>query len=86
MRVLLETYWRSEAEALSALRSISVQLRWDSPMTRRWAFLTREEKSCLSGSGTIPAVALATSRERLRRRYRRDGQRLRIRFDPRRDS
>jgi hypothetical protein len=86
MKVLLETYWRSKAEALSALRSISVQLRSDSPMTRRWAFLTEEDKSCVSWRGAIPAVALATSRERLRRRYRRDEQRLRIRFDPRRDS
>jgi len=86
MKVLLGTYWRAKLEALSVVRPASAPTRWASPMTRRWAFLMEEDKSGVLRTVAIPAVALATSRERLRRRCRRDSQRLRIRFDPRRDS
>ena len=65
MKVLIaQMVGRAREGTLSAARLISPSMRSFSPISRRWAYLTPEEKSCASRGGAIRSVPLITSRDR----------------------
>jgi hypothetical protein len=65
MKVLLaQMVGKAGEETLSAVPLVSPSIRGRSPISRRWAYLTPEEKSCASQGGAIRTVPLINSRDR----------------------